>query len=144
MRKLLSAACLVALCLCGAEARSQSTAPNCTGSATLSWTLPTELEDGRLIADTGGLSGVGVYLDGEQFAKIAGDATGYLIANLCYGSHAFFVTAIRTVDDTEIESVMSNLVSKVIVDNVPPKPPSILDVLIAFVGRLLHWIGGLV
>lgn len=111
------------------------------GSATLSWTLPTELADGRLISETGGLSGVGIYVDGERVATAAGVTTSYVVEDLGYGSHEFYVTAIRTVDGVPIESAMSNTDIKVIPDRVPPKAPTLIEVILAFLAGIVRAIG---
>ena len=141
MRKLLSVACLVALCLCGTESWAQS----CT--ATLSWTPPSEFDDGSPLDPAEDLSGYNIYVDGEHYGAnpTIGNPTvrSYIVSDLPTNgaSHDFTMTA---VGKNGLESDMSNSASKACPDMRKPKPPSLLDALIAFVGRLLHWIGGLV
>lgn len=129
MRKLVMAAGLALLC-------SVSVATWAQGSATLNWVPPDKLTDGRLIAETGGLSGFGVYVDGERVDTAPANVTTYVVDDLGYGSHEFAVTAIRTVNGVEIESDMSNVATKVIQDRVKPDPPTLLEIIVAFLKRL--------
>jgi len=85
-----------------------------TGSATLSWTVPTQREDGSNLTD---LAGFKVYYGTSpdnlsQTVTVNGNAvTSYQIDNLSAGTYYFVVTA---VDSTGAESPSSGMVSKTI------------------------------
>jgi len=84
-----------------------------TGSATLSWTAPTERTDGSALTN---LAGFNIYWGTSQNslsnkASVGSGTTTYVVENLGPGTWYFAVTA---VDSNNVESERSNLASKTI------------------------------
>ena len=94
------------------------------GTATLSWTPPTQNTDGSDLID---LAGCRLYYGTEtgnyaQTIEIADpDATTYVVENLDPGTWYFVSTAYNA---SGVESAYSNEASKTVADNTPPEPPS--------------------
>lgn len=124
-------ACAVLLCL--------ASTVYAQGDAQLEWTPPAQFTNGDPLVPVEALEGYGVYVDGERVATAAPEATAYLVEDLSPGSHEFYVTAIAS---NGAESDMSNVAVKVIPDNRVPEPPTLLDVLIAFVKDVVRAIFG--
>jgi hypothetical protein len=90
------------------------TAPPATGSATLSWTEPTENTDGTPIT---GLAGYHIYYGTSQNAMTTtvtianATETSYVVTGLASGTYYFAVVAYNTAG---VDSPQSNLASKTI------------------------------
>lgn len=87
------------------------------GAATLSWSPPTENEDGTPLTDLAwyniyhGTTSSGPY--SSQIIGIAPNATSHVVTNLAVGTHYFVSTA---VNDAGAESVWSNEAIKDVAD----------------------------
>ena len=91
--------------------------------AVLDWFAPTQLVDGRPLED---LSHYNIYVNG-----VLEDSTSvqsFTVPNIPFGTTDFYVTAVRT---NGIESAPSNTESKTVVDEVPPLPPVLLEIVAA-------------
>lgn len=108
------------------------------GVVTLSWVPPSEYEDGSALNPVTGLSGYRIYVDGAGVATAPNTASTYQVTGLSFGTHSFAVSALATNGQ---ESELSNVVSRAIVDNRVPKPPTLLDAVVAFLKRLVRFFG---
>lgn len=110
-------------------------------SATLQWTPPSEFTDGSELVPERDLEGYGVYLDGVRVAIAPPNVTTFVLEGVVpYGEHEFFMTSIAK---NGKESAASNSVVRNYPDNREPKPPTLLDVLVAFVKKVIGWIAAL-
>lgn len=97
--------------------------------ATLSWILPNQYENGSSLNPATDLTEIRVYHNGALALSVAGTETSAVVSDLPYGSNEFWVTSVATNGN---ESVMSNADVKVVVDDRKPRPPTLLQVLIAW------------
>lgn len=98
-------------------------------SVTLEWEPPSQFTNGDVLNPATDLSGYGVYVDGARVATASNTVTSYQVTGLSYGPHDFWVTAIANNGN---ESAMSNTVARTIVDNRTPRPPRLIDVILAW------------
>jgi len=116
--------CILAWAVCTTGALAQSGI-----DATLNWVLPTTYENGEpLDADTD-LAEIRIYQNGALVQTAGGAATTATVFDLPFGDSTFFVTAVAT---NGAESLMSNEATRTVIDNRAPSPPTLLDVILAW------------
>lgn len=115
-------------------------------SAAVSWTLPTQYEDGSTLAGADIASTTVEYgtCSGTAFGTKAGQvvatggASSATVNNLAPGTWCFraFVTTVAA--KGAVSSGFSNVASKT-VPFPAPKPPTLVDVILAFLRRVFGW-----
>lgn len=104
--------------------------------ATLSWLPPDSYENGDALDPAVDLTGYGVFMNGVQVATAPNSASSFLVLDLPFGDNAFYITSIAT---NGLESVMSNVAVRTVVDDRVPNPPTLIDVILAWIKRIFGW-----
>lgn len=120
--KLLAALAIAALCLPAFGQSGQS--------VTLPWMPPTTWDDGSTLDPATDLQEFRVYRNGVRVASVGAAFTSYVVENVPYGESVFAVTAVAVNGE---ESSFSNTLTRVIEDTRKPRPPTLLDAIIAWV-----------
>lgn len=116
---------VIALCLTFLlpnEAQAQEP----TGSTTLTWTPPTQNEDGTAYTDYGGfriyyrIAGTTEWNNTVELPDTTNTINNYVVENLAYGTYEFVMTAYNA---SNIESAFSNMATKVV--GTVPQPPEL-------------------
>lgn len=98
--------------------------------ATLSWAPPSTYTDNSPLDPATDLTEFRIYLNGALHQTSPNTATTAIVPNLPFGSNEFYVTAVATNGN---ESVMSNIAIRTVVDNRVPGPPTLIDVILAWI-----------
>jgi hypothetical protein len=105
------------------------------GADTLSWELPTERENGTAITPAE-IQAVEIYRDGVLVQTLIGSATSYDIGDTCT-ERSWSAAVIDTGDLRSDRS--ASLVQQIDTDGCRPKPPTLIEIIIAAVRDFFRW-----